>query len=43
MKSLLIPGGAGFIGFEIVKKLFKKEEWNATVFDSMIEHIHGIE
>lgn len=43
MKNILIPGGAGFIGFEIVKQLLKKEEWNATVFDSMIENIHGIE
>lgn len=41
MKNILITGGAGFIGSEIVKQLHNTGEWNITVFDSMIEQIHG--
>ena len=41
MKNVLITGGAGFIGSEIVKQLDKTGEWNITVLDSMTEQIHG--
>lgn len=41
MKNILITGGAGFIGCELVKKLSALGEWNITVLDSMIEQIHG--
>lgn len=41
MKNVLITGGSGFIGSEIVKQLYKTGEWNITVLDSMTEQIHG--
>ena len=41
MKNVLITGGCGFIGSEIVKQLYTTGEWNITVLDSMIEQIHG--
>lgn len=41
MKNILITGGAGFIGSEIVKQLYEMGEWNITVLDSMTEQIHG--
>lgn len=41
MKNVLITGGAGFIGSEIVKQLHATGEWNITVLDSMTEQIHG--
>lgn len=41
MKRILITGGAGFIGSEIVKQLNKVKEWDITVLDSMDEQIHG--
>lgn len=41
MKNVLITGGAGFIGSEIVKQLHKNGDWNITVLDSMEEQIHG--
>lgn len=43
MKNILITGGAGFIGSEIVKQLHKTGEWNITVLDSMTEQIYGKE
>lgn len=41
MKNILITGGAGFIGSEIVSKLFETKEWNITVLDLLSEQIHG--
>lgn len=41
MRRILITGGAGFIGSEIVKQLFKINEWDIVVLDSMTEQIHG--
>lgn len=41
MKNILITGGAGFIGSEIVCRLFESGEWNITVLDSMSSQIHG--
>lgn len=43
MKKVLITGGAGFIGSEIVNHLYKIGEWDITVIDSMTEQIHGKE
>ena len=41
MKKILITGGAGFIGSEIVNQLFKEEKYEVTVFDALTEQIHG--
>jgi Nucleoside-diphosphate-sugar epimerases len=41
MKNVLITGGSGFIGAEIVNQLYNEGEWNITVLDSMTEQIHG--
>ena len=41
MKNILITGGAGFIGSEIVTKLYESKEWNITVLDILSEQIHG--
>ena len=41
MKDVLITGGAGFIGSEIVNQLNISREWNVTVLDNMSEQIHG--
>lgn len=41
MKNVLITGGAGFIGSEIVNQLYKLGTWNITVLDSMTEQTHG--
>lgn len=43
MKNILITGGSGFIGTEIVKQLALTKEWNITVLDIMTEQIHGKE
>lgn len=43
MKNLLITGGAGFIGSEIVQQLSVMGGWNITVLDSMAEQVHGKE
>ena len=41
MKDVLITGGSGFIGAEIVNQLYNEGRWNITVLDSMTEQIHG--
>lgn len=41
MKKVLITGGAGFIGTEIIEQLFTTGEWEITVLDSMTKQIHG--
>ena len=41
MKKILITGGAGFIGSEIVNQLFDLKKYDITVMDEMIEQIHG--
>lgn len=41
MKNVLITGGAGFIGSEIVSQLYKTGDWNITVLDILSEQIHG--
>lgn len=41
MKKILITGGSGFIGSEIVNVLYEQGNWDITVLDSMTEQIHG--
>lgn len=41
MKKILVTGGAGFIGSEIVKRLYSLNEWDITVLDVMSTQIHG--
>lgn len=41
MKNVLITGGSGFIGAEIVNQLYAQGIWDITVIDSMTEQIHG--
>lgn len=41
MKKILITGGAGFIGTEIIEQLHTTGEWDITVLDSMTRQIHG--
>ena len=43
MKKILITGGAGFIGSEIVTQLSETKEWEITVLDDLTEQIHGID
>lgn len=43
MKKILVTGGAGFIGSEIVKQLYISKEWEITVLDSLDKQIHGEE
>lgn len=42
MKNILITGGAGFIGSEIVSKLYETKEWSITVLDALTEQVHGL-
>lgn len=41
MNNVLITGGAGFIGSEIVCQLNKAGVKNITVLDTLTEQIHG--
>lgn len=41
MITVLITGGAGFIGAEIVNQLYQQNKWNIKVLDNMSEQIHG--
>ena len=41
MKKVLITGGAGFIGSELVNQLYDLGEYEITVLDCMTEQIHG--
>lgn len=41
MRRILVTGGAGFIGTEIVKKLSKNKNNQITVLDIMSPQIHG--
>ena len=41
MKNILITGGSGFIGSNLVNKLYQNGGWNITVLDSMESQIHG--
>ena len=43
MKKVLVTGGSGFIGAEIVNQLCAQGDWEITVLDSMTEQIHGKE
>lgn len=40
-KKILITGGAGFIGGEIVNQLYSNGEYEITVLDSLSKQIHG--
>lgn len=42
MKKILITGGSGFIGSEIVQQLFDNGDFEITVLDDMTEQIHGV-
>lgn len=41
MKKILVTGGSGFIGAEIVNQLYRDGSWDITVLDAMTEQIHG--
>lgn len=41
MERVLITGGAGFIGAEIVKQLSENGKYDITVIDCMTKQIHG--
>ena len=41
MKKILITGGAGFIGTEIINQLCAQGDWEITVLDAMTVQIHG--
>lgn len=41
MNRILVTGGAGFIGAEIVNQLYLQNKWDIQVLDNMSEQIHG--
>lgn len=41
IRKVLVTGGSGFIGSEIINQLYSSGLWNITVLDSMTEQIHG--
>ena len=41
MKKIMVTGGSGFIGAEIVNQLQSIGGWDITVLDAMTEQIHG--
>lgn len=41
VKKVLLTGGAGFIGAEIVNRLSETGKWDIVVLDIMSEQIHG--
>lgn len=41
MENILITGGCGFIGSEIVKQLSERQDCVVTVLDAMTKQIHG--
>ena len=41
LKKVLITGGAGFIGSEIVRQLYNYGGWEVTVLDNLSTQIHG--
>lgn len=41
MKKILVTGGSGFIGVEIVNQLYSIGSWDITVLDAMTKQIHG--
>lgn len=43
MKKILITGGSGFIGAEIVNQLYESGNYDIIVLDSMTEQIHGMD
>lgn len=43
MKKVLVTGRSGFIGSEIVKKLYDLHDWEITVLDIMSAQIHGLD
>ena len=40
-QTVLVTGGAGFIGSEIVRLLSEKTDYGIRVLDSLTEQIHG--
>ena len=46
-KEILIPGGCGFIGSNLVRFLIRNTKWNVTILDNLktgyIKNIEGID